>query len=753
MPDLIPTNPEASRSAGPPALVTDPPLQEQVIPGTPAGPQEAVESRPRHRGQQSFLLPYWQSRLSQFQGERVDARDRGARSLLRLPRTVLPEAGPDLPAIASKDRVLQVLRLAAQRPVSYVGLATAVAYDAPGVPLPDHRLWFDPRSVRPLLVALALVESGSDGLVVLTSLVVDVQVPEALPALGSLLTRPWTYVLHGATEALFVLWQLRMPIPQRVWDSRVAEQALALGRYHPQYLLDRQSADVSEQALAREQANEAAEEHYSLVQTCHRHGVPCPFAGREQHLQTLFLTHQPNQPFREEEIQYLGARALAVAQLYPPQVQASLTANCLDHLIRVEVPWSITNARMTWDGVKLNPETCRQLITACRQHGQRLANQLAELGLDDVNSPSRLKAFFGAAGLLFAFRAGDGFCFDDDRLEAIEDRSPAARLIRALRKVRRLLADKLLTGELVGADGRLHPEHVQLGAATGRNTMRAPNIGGIGRALRPVIVPAEGYAIGEVDLSQIEVGIAAALHDDPGLIRMFNSHDLYSAMAQSYYASALPPEALVLSSKKFKKHFRRFRDPMKVVTLAMLYGITPHGLSILLNISEATARAEQQRFRALFPALAQGLEDASGDGALRGYAEVCSGLRRHRGRSGQPNPWEVNWLRNTPVQGSCAVVFKDAGNRLYRRLQHYGARLILPLHDAFIFETPRPYLHTVARITAEELRGAVQAWFPELDPKVEINVDNPSCWNKDGKWRSLRLWMIHPEFAREYLES
>ena len=54
----------------------------------------------------------------------------------------------------------------------------------------------------------------------------------------------------------------------------------------------------------------------------------------------------------------------------------------------------------------------------------------------------------------------------------------------------------------------------------------------------------------------------------------------------------------------------------------------------------------------------------------------------------------------------------------------------------------------MAKITGEVMRSAVQEYFPALDPQVEINIDHPDCWNKDGKWRSLALWMIDPELAR-----
>ena len=70
------------------------------------------------------------------------------------------------------------------------------------------------------------------------------------------------------------------------------------------------------------------------------------------------------------------------------------------------------------------------------------------------------------------------------------------------------------------------------------------------------------------------------------------------------------------------------------------------------------------------------------------------------------------------------------------------------MHDAFVFEAPTASLGKVAKVTAEVMRSTVQEYFPALDPQVKINIDHPDCWYKDGKWRSLALWMIDPELAR-----
>src|SRR5262249_51001035 len=182
----------------------------------------------------------------------------------------------------------------------------------------------------------------------------------------------------------------------------------------------------------------------------------------------------------------------------------------------------------------------------------------------------------------------------------------------------------------------------------------------------------------------------------------------YTAMARRFYAGQLPSEAQDLPDKTFKRKHRALRDRMKVCTLATIYNITPFGLALRLGVSVEQAGQELARFLGMFPELAGALRQASACGAIRGYAYLCSGLRRWRARAGAPSPWETNWMRNTPVQGSAGVVFKVAGNRLYRRYQHYGARLVLPMHDAFVFEAPTRNLQEVAKVTAEVMRGAVQ---------------------------------------------
>jgi DNA polymerase-1 len=143
----------------------------------------------------------------------------------------------------------------------------------------------------------------------------------------------------------------------------------------------------------------------------------------------------------------------------------------------------------------------------------------------------------------------------------------------------------------------------------------------------------------------------------------------------------------------------------------------------------------------MFPRLKAALDIAAQCGAIRGYAYAISGLKRYRGKGGDATHWERNWLKNHPVQGSAAVVFKAAGNRLDKLYPRYGARIIIPLHDAFIFEAPLAELETVAELTSRVMCDTLQEYFPVLRPQVEVNISRPDCWNKDGDDQQLERWI------------
>jgi DNA polymerase-1 len=570
------------------------------------------------------------------------------------------------------------------------------------------------------------------------------------PVLKEIFQLPVTFSGHFAKVELFYLWRLGLPEPNILWDTFIFEKVMHLGRHHHKYKLQK-VADEFERIQAREEAKEKEVFSFSLVATCQRYGVAYRMETEKERLQQSFLVHSNDATFSEEQIDYAAEDAIAAGMLYPLQVQKAVQNGLLHHCETVEMAWVITNARIEWAGVRVDERRRDEAIARISAHQGTLKEHLsAEYGIQNTQSHKQLTEFFQKCRLLNKFLQGGKVSFDKKILKKNAGLHPAIALLRAARRASALLADKLLSPDFVGEDGRVRADHRQLGTHTGRQTSRWPNFLGLDRILRPLIMPEPGYGIGEVDWSQVEVGIAAAMYGDDDLVRMFNSGDVYSAMAQNFFREDLSEKDLAIAGQEFKGKHKELRNQMKSCTLGIIYGITPAGLAQTLGTTRSKAAALQNRFMTMFPRLQEALIKAAKCGAIRGYAFTISGLKRYRAKTGQINHWERNWLINHPVQGSAAVVFKAAGNRLDKLYQQYGAKIIIPLHDAFIFEAPLNELKIVAELTAGVMCNTLQEYFPVLRPLVEVNISKSDCWNKDGDGEGLDRWI---ESLNKFMEG
>ena len=681
------------------------------------------------------LLPAWKERLQDVEPEPV-VRTIGY-GLKKSHRYYAKKTN----YIDSHKKAQGMLDFALQRPLSHIGFDTEFRYDRPGIVINKKDTAYDPRSIRPLLLSLAMAEPlGKDG-GQLYSFVIDLRKPELIQILKDFFRLPVCFSAHSAKNELFCLWWLGLPEPNIIWDTFIFEKSLHLGQHHHKYKLLKVAGDF-EQIRAKEEEKEKEMFGFSLVATCQRYGVAYRMEAEKERLQKSFLVHSDETLFSEEQIDYAAEDAIAASMLYPLQVQKAVQNGLVHHCTTVEMPWVITNARIEWAGVRVDERNRDEAIAKINVHKDRLEGHLAsEYGIENPRSHKQLSEFFKSCGLLNKFLKSAKVSFDKENLKKNAGLHPTIGLLRATRRASDLLADKFLSPNFVGKDGRVRANHRQLGTHTGRQTSRWPNLLGLDGVLRPLVIPEPGCGIGEVDWTQVEVGVAAAMYGDDKMVRMFNSGDIYSSMAQHFFREELSEGDLIITGKEFKEKHRDLRDQMKSCTLGIIYGITPVGLAQTLGTSKSKAAALQKRFMAMFPHLQAALIQSAQCGAIRGYASTKSGLKRYRGKIGEATRWERNWLTNHPVQGSAAVVFKAAGNRLDKLYQKYDARIIIPLHDAYIFEAPLDELETVSELTARVMCDTLQEYFPMLHPQVEVNISRPDCWNKDGDGEKLNQWI------------
>ena len=684
------------------------------------------------------LLPGWSERLEKRASQPTSTS-------FDLPFPKAPEYYTgQLTHIITLEQAQDMVDLAWQRPLSHIGFDCEYGFSKPAVALSGKQVRQDYRSIRPLLLSIALAEPQDNEKGTLYSFVIDLRDPELCSMLEELLRLPVCFVGHAIRGDLFCLLQLGLTEPRILWDTQIHEMALHLGQQHKKYRLTGRE-DPVEEIQIKQEVQEERQLSYSLLATCGRYGVPFTDPESKGHLQASFLDHNPEDPFTDEQIHYSSEDAVAVARLYLPQVQCAVRTGVLHHLTTIEMPWVMTSAHMEWTGIRVDQNRQRQVTEACEKHQKTLAATLEGHGIHNSRSHKQLMAFFERERLVHLFRKGNKVSFNKDKLKRLESVHPVIPPLLASRRVNDILSGKVIHPKLMGSDGRVHPSYRQLGTDTSRETSRTPNIQGLDSALRPLVIPDSGYGIGDVDLCQIEIGLAAAVYRDEHLIEMFNTGDVYSAMAQVFYHEKLPVPARSLSGAQFKRQYRDHRSTMKSCTLGIIYGVTAYGLSAVLNVSQRKAQHLLARFMEMFPTIHRNLKRVALLGGMRSYASTVTGLHRRRPTDQhQLTNWERNWLGNFPIQGSAAVVFKVAGNRLDRLYQKYDARLIVPLHDAYVFEAPLLHLEEVADLTGRVMCDAVQEFFPGLHPRVEANIEHPECWNKEGDVGALDRWLEDP---------
>lgn len=380
--------------------------------------------------------------------------------------------------------------------------------------------------------------------------------------------------------------------------------------------------------------------------------------------------------------------------------------------------------------------------------------RLTELGMENPGSPAQFEKLMQRLGLLHLFTArtpSGSISTSDETLELLQDADRdehhAIRSFRYYLRFRRIVRERWLTGVLRGVDGRHHPGHRQLGAHTGRNSCVDPNLAGIGKIFRPTIVAPPGRAILELDFCQVEVGICAAEYGDEKLIAAYKSSDVYTYMARLFYEEELTAAERRLSLRALKRSRPDLRHNMKTFVLASLYGMMAESIQLKFGITLREAERQLDRFLSLFPISRSAMSDSVAFGLVRGYAYTVHGLRRHLAPGKRVTSWTRNLLRNTPVQGSAAVVFKKAIVDLDAEFRGTSTLIVLPVHDAAVLECDLKESRRVARRAAAIMQHAIRSYYPMLMGRVDASLQDVSCWNKDGHGESLKMFLKDPSFT------
>ena len=394
----------------------------------------------------------------------------------------------------------------------------------------------------------------------------------------------------------------------------------------------------------------------------------------------------------------------------------------------IEMPLSLVLYDMEKEGIAIQSEELRT-------YGEALSERIVELEQSihgqagkefNINSPKQLgEILFEHLQIPGGKKTKTGYSTAADVLEKLAPEYPIINDIleyRGLTKLKSTYADGLAA--YISDKGRIHTTLNQTITATGRISSTEPNLQNIpirmelGRLIRKVFVPKDGYVLMDADYSQIELRVLAHMSGDEELIQAYHTdQDIHRITASKVFG--IPFDEVTALQRR----------NAKAVNFGIVYGISSFGLSQDLSISRKEAAEYIEQYFATYPKVKEYLDNLVESAKKDGYITTMFGRRRPIPELSSSNFMQRSFgervAMNSPIQGTAADIIKIAMIRVWKALKDAGleSKLILQVHDELLIETKESELEQVRSILRENMQAAAN-----LRVNLEVDLNTGKNW-------------------------
>ncbi len=395
----------------------------------------------------------------------------------------------------------------------------------------------------------------------------------------------------------------------------------------------------------------------------------------------------------------------------------------------IDFPMIPLLAKMEHRGILLDSKYLHEMSKKFETRIREFEQKIYELAGREFNisSPAQLGGIlFNTLGLPTAGvkKGKTGYSTGAGELDKLRGLHPIIDLITTYREYTKLKSTYIdALPKLVDKQGKLHTTYDLDVAATGRLSSRDPNLQNIptrtdiGQAIRSAFLPARGNVFVSADYNQFELRLSAVMADDKELIKDFNKHvDVHTKTAAQIYDVPL---------NEVTKIQRRHA---KVVNFGILYGMSPHGLSIATGMTFAEAKEFIRKYFELRAPIRDYIASTVQKALKEGYVETIFGRRRPT-----PDLKSSNFAvreaakraaMNMPIQGTEADLMKLAMLEVEKALDGLGEQL-LQIHDSILVETPEQNADKVAKVLKETMEG-----IHPLPVHLKVDVTSGKNWGE-----------------------
>ncbi len=430
----------------------------------------------------------------------------------------------------------------------------------------------------------------------------------------------------------------------------------------------------------------------------------------------------------ESHVRYMAYKAL-VPFAARQMLEDKLKEEKLDRLYKeVELPCVFVLKSMERFGIGVDRDGLLSFGEKLKVRIDELVKEIHRLAGEEfnINSTKALgEILFEKLGLKSGKKTKSGYSTSVEVLEKIKDDHEIVGKILEYRQLTKLNSTYVEgLKDYISEDGRIHGHFNQTVTATGRLSSTDPNLQNIptrfplGREIRKVFVPMEGYTFVDADYSQIELRVLAHMSGDETLIEAYNKgRDIHAITASEVFGVSIDEVDDLMRRKA------------KAVNFGIIYGISSFGLGQDLNIGRKEAEQYIEKYFETY-------------GKVKGFMDSCVAFAKEHGytltmynrRRPIPELKSSNFMTrsfgeraamNSPIQGTAADIIKIAMNSVSRALGEggYKSRLILQVHDELMIETALDELEDVKKLLKEKMESAAQLAVPLI-----VDVKQGDSW-------------------------
>lgn len=389
-------------------------------------------------------------------------------------------------------------------------------------------------------------------------------------------------------------------------------------------------------------------------------------------------------------------------------------------------------AKMEAIGIKVDPSKLNKM-------GQEIDDIISDLEQQiygfankqfNISSPSQLAEILFSKDNLGISTTGikktkSGYSTAASELLKIQFSHPVIELILKYREVTKLkntYVDTLPSS--VEEDGRIHTTYSLTSAQTGRLSSINPNLQNIpikselGKSIRKAFIADKDKVLISLDYSQFELRLAAYLAKDKDLIDEFNRDvDIHAITAAQVY------------KRELEDVTDQMRRAAKIINFGILYGMSPHGLSVASSMTYEQASDFIKKYKEIRKPLFDYMDNLLKTVRVQGYCETLMGRRRYFPEINSSNfvirQASERAAINMPIQGTEAELMKLAMIKSQKILEnlHNDCNILLQVHDSILVEAPISTSEDVANILKECMESVYK-----LDVKLKVDVKIARNW-------------------------